>query len=587
VFNYQISATNNPTSYSVTGLPSGLTVNTSTGLISGTPTTAGQTTVTLRATNSAGTGTSTLALNVTQPVVQGVPVITSVTSAGGIVGGPFSYQITATNNPVSFSATGLPAGLSVSSSTGVISGSLNAIGQFPITLTATNSTGVGSATLALAVAGGIPSWSDFAGTYEGLLEQSRDSPVDDGAVYRGSFSMTFSRTGTVSGRVFYNEATALEGSRNRVYIPVTRTFIGMLTSTSANPLAYKKTIRLGTGASIGRQELTLDVSFESVPPRLNVTVKDTVSPRAGEDAWVSQALSCSRSITKLTTSGGGALDYLKAVGRYTLAATDSNPAGVTNAYVLAQLLPTGKLLWTSRMTGTLGTGSTGLRVAADGLSAFFYQGRASSTSTSLKSISLLGSLNFVWDSTSGSWSGNFGSDTLPGKLEKQASYISKTGGKLAFNDAQDSTGVTELDFSNKDGVRWGNATVTTVPTFLSGGTSTSFPFTLNVQDPPDADGNTAAYSWNVSVTASGRVLTTSTTDGTGVSSPRLMLTLNKQNGEFTGYYMTNISGKNVRRNIYGCGLMSQTDDALRARGWVESGALPTLSTGGWTLRLGP
>jgi hypothetical protein len=286
--------------------------------------------------------------------------------------------------------------------------------------------------------------------------------------------------------------------------------------------------------------------------------------------------------------GGGTLDYSKAVGRYTLSATDGDPAGVNNAHVLAQLLSTGKLLWTSRMKGTLGTGSTGLRVAADGLNASVYEGRVSSTSASIKSTSLLGSLNFVWDSTSGSWSGDFGSDTLPGKLEKQASYISKTGGKLAFNDAQDSTGVTELDFSDKDGVRWGNTTVTTVPTFLSGGTSTSFPFTLNAQDPlTDQDGNSVSYTWNVSVTAAGRVLTTSATDGVGVASPRLLLTLNRLNGEFTGYYMSSISGKSVRRNIYGCGLMSQTDDALRARGWVESGALPTLSTGGWTLQLGP
>jgi len=564
-------------------------VNPSTGLISGTPTTAGQTTLTLRATNSAGAGTATLTLNVTQPVVQGVPVITSVTTAGGIIGGPFTYQITATNNPTSFSATGLPAGLSVNTNTGVISGSLSAAGQFSITLTATNSTGVGSANLALTVSSGTISWSDLAGTYEGLLEQSPDLQVDDGAAYRGAFSLTFSRTGSVSGRVFYNEATALEGSQNRVYVPVTRTFGGMLAANSANPLAYQKVVRLGTGTSLGRQELTLEVSFAEMPPRLNVTVKDTASPSAGEDAWVSQALSCSRSLTKLPVSasaGGGTLDYSKAVGRYTLSATDGDPSGVNNAHVLAQLLSTGKLLWSSRMKGTFGTGSTGLRVTTDGLNASVYEGRASSTSASLKSMSLVGSLNFVWDSTSGSWSSNFGSDTLSGKLEKQASYVSKTGGKLVFNDAQDSTGVTELDFSNQDGVRWGNTTVTTVPAFLSGGTLTASPFTLNAQDPPDSDGNTASYTWNVSVTAAGRVLTTSTTNGTSGLSPRLLLTLNLQNGEFTGYYMSNISGKNVRRNIYGCGLMSQTDDALRARGWVESGALPTLSTGGWTLQLG-
>jgi hypothetical protein len=164
--------------------------------------------------------------------------------------------------------------------------------------------------------------------------------------------------------------------------------------------------------------------------------------------------------------------------------------------------------------------------------------------------------------------------------------VSKTGGKLAFNDAQDLTGVTGLDFSSQDGVRWGNTTVTTVPTFLSGGTSTSSPFTLRAQDPTDPDGNTASYAWNVSITATGRVSTTSTTEGTGVLSPRLLLTLNRQNGEFTGYYMSSISGKNVRRNIYGCGLISLSDEILRARGWVESGVLPTLSTGGWTLQLG-
>jgi hypothetical protein len=284
--------------------------------------------------------------------------------------------------------------------------------------------------------------------------------------------------------------------------------------------------------------------------------------------------------------GGGTLDYSKAVGRYTLSATDGDPTGVNNAYVLAQLLSTGKVLWTSRMRGTLGTGSTGLRVTSDGLNASFYEGRVSSTSASLKSTSVLGSLNFVC--TSGSWSSNFGSEPLLGKVERQASYVSKTGGKLAFNDAQDSTGVTVLDFSNQDGVRWGNTALTTLPTFLSGSALSSSTFTLSAQDPlTDSGGNTVSYAWNVSVASTGKVSTTSTTEGTGVLSPRLLLTLNRQNGEFAGYYVSSISGKSVRRNIYGCGLISDVDGTLRARGWVESGVLPTLSTGGWTLQLGP
>src|SRR5947199_5981821 len=56
-FSYQIAATNNPTSYNATGLPPGLSVSTTTGAISGTPTTVGNYSVTLSASNAGGTGT--------------------------------------------------------------------------------------------------------------------------------------------------------------------------------------------------------------------------------------------------------------------------------------------------------------------------------------------------------------------------------------------------------------------------------------------------------------------------------------------------------------------------------------------------
>ena len=147
-FSYQITATNSPTSYSATGLPAGLSVNTSSGLISGTPTASGTSTVTLGATNASGKGNATLALTITAAH----PAITSATSGSGTVGTAFSYQITATNSPTSYSATGLPAGLSVNTATGVISGTPTAAGTSTVTLGATNSGGTGSATLTLTVA---------------------------------------------------------------------------------------------------------------------------------------------------------------------------------------------------------------------------------------------------------------------------------------------------------------------------------------------------------------------------------------------------------------------------------------------------
>ena len=147
-FSYQITATNSPTGYAATGLPAGLAINSSTGLISGTPTAPGTSTVIISATNSSGTGSTSLTLTINQAA----PVITSATSASGAVGSAFSYQIMATNSPTSYAATGLPAGLAINSSTGLISGTPTISGTSSITIGATNASGTGSATLTASIA---------------------------------------------------------------------------------------------------------------------------------------------------------------------------------------------------------------------------------------------------------------------------------------------------------------------------------------------------------------------------------------------------------------------------------------------------
>jgi streptogramin lyase len=125
-FSYQITASS-PTailSYNATNLPTGLTVNTSSGLISGTPTSASDnpvetTTVVLSATNAAGTGYQNLILTIQQR-----PVITSsLTPLTFVQNFPITpYTITATKSPLSFSAAPLPTGLNLDAGTGKISG---------------------------------------------------------------------------------------------------------------------------------------------------------------------------------------------------------------------------------------------------------------------------------------------------------------------------------------------------------------------------------------------------------------------------------------------------------------------------------
>ncbi len=72
-----------------------------------------------------------------------VPVITSMLSASGTNGVAFSYQITASNNPTGYNATGLPMGLTVNMMNGLISGTPAVGGSFMITLTASNQGGAG------------------------------------------------------------------------------------------------------------------------------------------------------------------------------------------------------------------------------------------------------------------------------------------------------------------------------------------------------------------------------------------------------------------------------------------------------------
>ena len=146
-FSYQIMATESPTSYGATGLPAGLSVNTTTGLISGTPTATGPSTIALSASSAGGTGTATLTLTVNIAL----PQIVKTGSGKGKKQQAFRYQIMATESPTSYGANGLPAGLSVNMTTGLISGTPTAIGTSTIALSATNDGGTATEMLPLTI----------------------------------------------------------------------------------------------------------------------------------------------------------------------------------------------------------------------------------------------------------------------------------------------------------------------------------------------------------------------------------------------------------------------------------------------------
>jgi len=136
-----------PYSYSAAGLPAGLSFNSATGVLSGTPVAAGTASLTIQATDSSN-GTSgpisasqSYTLNIAAPTVTVSPASLPNPTAGAAFGqtltgsggaAPYSFVVTAGT---------LPAGLSLNSGTGAITGTPAATGTFNFTVTTTDRNG--------------------------------------------------------------------------------------------------------------------------------------------------------------------------------------------------------------------------------------------------------------------------------------------------------------------------------------------------------------------------------------------------------------------------------------------------------------
>lgn len=114
-FSYQITANNSPSSFAAVGLPASLQVNSTTGLITGLPTTSGSYVVRVTASGATGAAAKDVTMTISPPWI-----LTYSLSAD--VATNFEYKIQASSHPTSFEANGLPPGVGVDSVSGVISG---------------------------------------------------------------------------------------------------------------------------------------------------------------------------------------------------------------------------------------------------------------------------------------------------------------------------------------------------------------------------------------------------------------------------------------------------------------------------------
>lgn len=145
-----------PYTYEITSgtLPAGLSLNTSSGTISGTPTAPNSGTVTVTVTDSLGfTGDGSLTFDIAAyPSISG----SFVRSMVGKAGYSRTFSGSGGHTPYAWSATNLPPGLSINSSTGEVTGTPSTAGFFSTTVRLTDDLGViastGSMTVEIAAA---------------------------------------------------------------------------------------------------------------------------------------------------------------------------------------------------------------------------------------------------------------------------------------------------------------------------------------------------------------------------------------------------------------------------------------------------
>ena len=116
----------------------------------------------------------------------------------------FTFTATAMNDPAKFTITGLPSGVTYSSTTGVVSGRPLALGSYTIKITATNA--AGSHTFAPAPVLAVVALTAAAqGTYQGPITRSASAVLGDNL--GGRLTLTVPNTGVCSGTLTLGKAS--------------------------------------------------------------------------------------------------------------------------------------------------------------------------------------------------------------------------------------------------------------------------------------------------------------------------------------------------------------------------------------------
>jgi hypothetical protein len=252
-----------PYTWSASGLPNGLSISAA-GVISGTPTASGSSYVTVKVTDSAqATATQTFTITVTAALT-----ITTTTLPNGTVGTSYTATTLAATGgapPYSWSASGLPSGLSMSSA-GVISGTPTASGSFSVTVKVTDSAQA-TATQAFTIAVTAALTITTATLPDGTVGTAYNQTL---AAAGGSGSLAWSiSTGALPGGITLSSGGSLSGTPSA---PGTFTFtVGVTGAGQSASKAFTITVGVPAGPPATITGLP-PIATPATQPPLGITI---------------------------------------------------------------------------------------------------------------------------------------------------------------------------------------------------------------------------------------------------------------------------------------------------------------------------